>query len=171
MLIELYKERGLIPVWDEDIVWEERRAQILMLLQKEEYGFFPEECDNVSFEVIEENDNFCAGKVNFKHVKVTACWEERAFSFPIYASIPKTSGKHPFFVHINFRNFVPDMYLPIEEICDCGFAVISFCYQDVTIDDKDLYVLGRNNDMDLQEFLFENREKKPDDCGKIALWA
>ena len=40
-------------------------------------------------------------------------------------------------MHINFRNYVPDMYLPIEEICDRGFAVISFCYQDVTIDDKE----------------------------------
>jgi len=54
------------------------------------------------------------------------------------------------------------MYLPIEEICDRGFAVISFCYQDVTIDDKVLYPMGRSNDMDLQEFLFANKKRKPD---------
>ena len=150
MLADLCKKRNLMPVWENDITWEERRKQILDLLQKEEYGYFPEECDRITFEVVKEDNTFRAGKVNFKHVKVTAYWGERTFSFPIYTSIPKKSGKHPFFVHINFRNNVPDMYLPIEEICDRGFAVISFCYQDVTIDDETLWPLGRSNDMDLQ---------------------
>jgi len=72
MLAELCKKRNLMSIWEKNITWEVRRKQILDLLQKEEYGYFPEECDRISFEAIEKNDNFCAGKVNFKHIKVTA---------------------------------------------------------------------------------------------------
>ena len=171
MLTKLCEKRNLMPIWENDISWEERRKQILNLLQKEEYGYFPDVYDMLTFKVVKEEDTFCAGKVNFKHVNVTAYWGKRAFSFPIYVSIPKKSGKHPFFVHINFRDSVPDRYLPIEEICDRGYAVISFCYQDVTMDDNSFQPRDRSNDKDLQDFLLKKKIKKPDDCGKIVLWA
>ena len=173
MLREIYAERGLMSIWNEkEGSWEDRRKEIVELLQKEEYGFFPLEHEKVSFEVVEENARFCAGKAILKTVKVTVTFQEKEFSFPIYVTIPKTTGIHPFFVHINFRDYVPDMYLPIEEIIDRGFAVLSFCYQDITKDDKVLKVIGKSNDADLYELIY-GRDASPEtmECGKIAFWA
>ena len=46
---------------------------------------------------------------------------------------------------------MPDWYLPVEEIIDKGFAVLSFCYKDITSDDKD-FTNG------LAKVFFENGE-------------
>ena len=43
----------------------------------------------------------------------------------------------PCFIHINFRDLVPDRYMPSEELVDAGYAVLSFCYKDVSSDDGD----------------------------------
>lgn len=173
MLREIYEKRGLMQIWDcEKLSWEERRKEIVDLLCKEEYGFFPLEHEKVSFEVVEENTRFCAGKAVIKTIKVTVNFKENAFSFPLYVTLPTAEGKHPFFVHINFRDYVPDMYLPIEEIIDRGFAVISFCYQDITRDDKVVKVIGKSNDVDLYELIYGG-DASPEtmECGKIAFWA
>ncbi len=129
------KARKLPAIWQEPQKdWPSRRQEILALLQQEEYGFFPEQAEQVTFEVLQEEKNFCAGKVTLSRVKITARWKDKVFSFPIRVSVPNAPGKHPFFVHINFRPDVPDRYLPIEEICDRGFAVLSVYYEDVTPD-------------------------------------
>ena len=175
MLREMYEKRGLMQIWDsEKISWEERRKEIVALLCKEEYGFFPAKHEKISFEVLSEDVRFCAGKSTLYKVKVSVSFGKKEFSFPIYANIPKKEGKHPFFVHINFTDGVPDKCLPIEEICDRGFAVISFSYRDVTEDDVLLTVehKPKSNELDLYEVLFE-RKAAPEtmECGKIAFWA
>lgn len=168
MLNKMYQERSLMPVWDETKgSWEERRKEIIEILCREEYGFMPREHDGLSWEVVEENNSFCAGRVNLKKVMLTASFGEDTFSFPVYAAIPKKEGKHPFFVHINFRDNVPDQYLPVEEVCDRGYAVLMFCYKDVAADDRDENVTSDP----LPEILFKGIEKQPDHAGKIRMWA
>ena len=54
--------------------------------------------------------------------------------------------------------------MPSEELVDNGFAVFSFCYNDVTMDNSD-FTDG------LAGVLFENGQRKPNDPGKIAMWA
>ena len=171
MLREMYKARGLMPIWpDKTVDWETRRKQLIEILCEEEYGFMPAECNKVTFEVASEETNFCAGKATLRKVIVTAYFGEKKFSFPIYATIPNKTGKYPFFIHINFRNYVPDRYLPSEELVDRGFAVISFCYQDVSKDlGRDLD--GVSNDVDLHDVLFSDMEKASNHCGRIRLWA
>lgn len=88
----------------------------------------------------------------------------KEFSFPCYATIPNKDGKHPFFICINFRDCIPDRYIPVEEIVDNGFAVISFCYNDVTRDNGD-FTDG------LASVLYENGKREECDAGKIAMWA
>ena len=58
-------------------------------------------------------------------------------SFPLYCIIPAANRPCPAFLHINFRDAVPDRYMPSEEISDQGFACFSFCYHDVTRDNAD----------------------------------
>ena len=54
--------------------------------------------------------------------------------------------------------------MPVEEIFDNGFAVFSFCYNDVTSDDG-------NFDSLLAGAYYHGRERGPSDPGKIALWS
>lgn len=104
-----------------------------------------------------------AGKVTLSKILLTAKFGEDGFSFPIYASIPNKGENIPFFVHINFSDKVPDMYLPIEEISDRGFAVLSFWHEDVSRDEDMQKPQG------LYDVMFKNVEKKENHCGKIGL--
>lgn len=157
MILEMLKERNvpkLLP-----------REEMLEILQEEIYGRFIEKPDSISFET-EENiiPKFCAGKAVLNKVTANCIIKEKEFSFPFYVTLPTENGKHPFFIHINFRDAVPDRYMPTEELIDNGFAVLSLCYEDVTSDDGD-FTDG------LAGILFENGTRKPNDPGKIAMWA
>jgi hypothetical protein len=78
--------------------------------------------------------------------------------------IPKKNRPVPAFVHINFRPDVPDKYQPTEEIIDAGYAVLSFCYKEVTSDDGDFTDC-------LAGFVYPDGKRAPDSCGKLGLWA
>lgn len=108
--------------------------------------------------------NFCAGKATIKKVEITSVISGKSFTFPVYSTIPNKAGKHPFFICINFRDSVPDRFVPTEEIIDNGFAVLSFCHNDVTMDNDD-FTDG------LAGVLFENGKRGDDSPGKIAMWA
>lgn len=140
------------------------RSEILDILQKEEYGYLPDVPQEISFETVSSSETFCAGKVTLSKVMIKTKCSFGDFSFPIYTSIPNKKGKHPFFVHINFRPDVPDKYQPTEEICDNGFAILSFCYKDVTSDNDDF-------SDGLAGVYYNGRERKESECGKIAMWA
>ena len=141
------------------------REKMLDIMQREVYGYLPPKPDTLEWTVQEDYiANFCAGKATAQRVELTAKWGDKQFTFPFVASIPTAPGPHPFFIHINFRPAVPDWYMPTEEIIDNGFAVLSFCYRDVTSDDND-FTNG------LAGVLYENGQRGPHDAGKIAMWA
>jgi len=157
MFDEVIKERNLPKLLS--------RNEMLHILLEKEYGFLPEKPVNLNWEV-ETNiiNHFCAGKAILNQITITCELKEKAFSFPVFLALPTEEGKHPFFVHINFRDSVPDIYMPTEELIDHGFAVFSFCYRDVTSDDGDF-------SNGLSGVLYPNGKRKPDDTGKIAMWA
>lgn len=143
--------------------WEKRREELLRDLQSELYGNLPEEPKEISFETERCEETFCAGKADLKKVNITCVLENGSYTFPVYCTIPHKKAKTTF-VLINFRDSVPDRYLPAEELVDNDCAVFSFCYNDVTAD---------NNDFSdgLAGVLFPNGRTKSDDAGKIAMWA
>lgn len=141
------------------------REQMLDILQREEYGYLPPRPESMTWTVQPKYiRNFCAGKATVEKVTLTCMLRGGAVSFPCYCAIPTTPGKHPFFIHINFRPDVPDRYMPTEEIIDNGFAVLSFCYEDVTSDD------GNMTD-GMAGILFPDGVRSDTDPGKIAMWA
>ncbi len=158
MLHELLIDRRLPPLCD--------RTAMLDVLQREEYGFLPPAPVSVTFtaEDMPAVTNFCAGKATLQKVTAACDLDGKAFAFPFYAVIPTDGKPHPFFIHINFRPDVPDRYMPTEELVDNGFAVLSFCYKDVTSDDGD-FTDG------LAGVLYPDGKRNPTDAGKIALWA
>lgn len=141
------------------------KEEMLAVLQREEYGFLPSPPDKLEFDVKENAvKNYCAGKAKLHRVTLTVTVKERKFSFPVTAVIPTAEGKHPFYVMLNFRPEVPDRYLPSEELVDHGFAVLSFCYKDVSSDDGDF-------SDGLASLFFEGSERPDNAPGKLMLWA
>lgn len=156
MLDCLLRERALPPLPE--------RGEMLELLQREEYGYLPQPPDRTTWTVTTHLNNFCAGKATLERVELTVSVRGRSFTFPAYAAIPVRRERVPFFVHINFREDVPDRYMPTEELIDHGFAVLSFCYRDVTADNGD-FTDG------LAGVFYPDGKREAHDAGKIALWA
>lgn len=141
------------------------REEMLAVLQEQVYGRLPAPPEKLSFSVKEKViPSFCAGKADCHLVTAHCVVNGREFSFPFHAVLPTEGQKHPFFVHINFRPDIPDRYQPTEELIDNGFAVLTFNYKDVTSDDEDM----TNG---LAGVLYPDGKRRPDDPGKIALWA
>jgi hypothetical protein len=139
------------------------RPALLDLLLREEYGFLPPAPKALEVEETGYNKRFCAGKAPLRELKFTARCDFGEFSFPARYFCPKSEEKVPCVVLINFRPDVPDMYLPAEEIVDQGYAVLTFCYQDISSDNGD-FTNG------LAGLVYPNG-RQPDQCGKIGLWA
>ena len=140
------------------------RQQMISVLLSEEYGHLPEAPDRLTFSEETWYAPTFGGKAVCSRITAAFTLRGKEFSFPFYTTIPTGKGRHPFFVHINFRPEIADYYQPIEEILDNGFAVLSFGYNDVTRDNAD-FTDG------LAGILFENGCRGPEDPGKIALWA
>ena len=143
-----------------------KKAEIVDLLLREEYGYLPPAPDSVEVTLSKKEDTkFCAGKAILRSLTFTCKGSFGEFSFPVSYTCPtRVEQPVPAFVQINFRPDVPDRYQPTEEIVDNGYAVLSFCYQDVSSDDGD-FTNG------LAGLLYPDGKRAPDACGKIGLWA
>ena len=140
------------------------KAEILEILQREEYGYMPTLPVKVSCEQTDILENYCAGKANLLYLKLTLKYADREFSFPFRYTRVAKEGKHPLFIHINFRSEVPDRYEYSEEIVDEGFAVMSFNYNDVTKDENE-------DKSGLFGVLYPDGQNDPKVPGKLILWA
>lgn len=141
--------------------WEKRREEIKEIISREEYGYFPKEHARISWKIIEEDDNYCGGTAIFRKVLITMHMKED-FSFQIKIAIPKIEEKCKTFIYIDFHEEFPNKNLPVNEICDNGFAVVSVCYKDIT-DDNDDFTDG------LSKFFKTDQGKRG--FGKILIWS
>lgn len=148
------------------------RNEMLYLLSEFEYGHLPPKPSRTVWKT-EKNiiPNFCAGKATLDKITAVCTINNKSLSFPFYVAVPAVKNSNPFFIHINFRNNIPDRYMPTEELIDNGFAVLSFCYGDITADNND-FTSG------LAGILYENGKRAPNGAGKLqcghgrhsALW-
>lgn len=141
--------------------WEQRRHEILELLAHEEYGYSPKGPFNVTSDIISYSEKDYAGKASSTQVRIKVETDEGLFSFPIYQFVPLNVEKPPVLMHIAFRDKAPDSYMPVEEIIDNGFALIMFCYNDITHDKRD----------DFNSGVATMYSRKKYNWGKIAMWA
>jgi len=145
--------------------WQKRRKEILELLCEEEYGVRPVDPSFVVGTINEENVNAYAGKAIEQSLTLSMEVNNKSFSFPLKIFIPKLVDNPMMIVYIAFRPNVPDRYLPIEEIIDNGFAVATFCYNDIAADKEDYFTGG------LAGILKKGDQRPPNDTGKIMMWA
>ncbi len=150
---------------DRNIPQLRSREEMLAVLLEEEYGQLPPKPDKVTFEEAGKiHPSISAGRATCDKVIAHCEIGGKTFDFPFAAILPKDGKQHPFFVHINFTDRIPDRYQPTEELVDNGFAVLTVCYKDVTSDD------GNMTD-GLAGVLFADGKRSPNDPGKIAMWA
>ena len=143
------------------------REEMFAMLEEQEYGKIPPKPENLRFTVEKEEaiPKFCAGKAICSRILMECTLGGKEYSFPFHITIPTKEGKFPFFVMPNFRPEIPDRHQPTEEIVDRGFAILSFCYKDVTSDDGDF-------SNGLAGVLYpDGIRHNPTDCGKISMWA
>lgn len=145
-------------------MWPRRRAEIIQLLGSQVYGFSPPPPPDVYWNIESRDDMAFANKAVHSVVSLKFETPKGEFSFPVHLIIPKTTVPPPLFLNIAFRQNIPDIYLPVEEIIDQGFAIASFCYQDIVPDCDDGFVSGLAD-------MYGAKNRKPDEWGKISMWA
>ena len=168
MFDEIIKSRKIPPALDQSFQksgWQKRRGEILEIMQREEYGYIPKKPESMSFTAEETKISFCAGKAKRRIITLTSKLENgNEFSFPVTEMIPTGKTNIPFIVYISFSKEEFCKYLPVEEIIDRGFAILSFCYSDITSDNGDF-------NSGLAGKLFNGNERQDSDPGKIAMWS
>ncbi len=140
------------------------REEMLDILQREEYGYLPPYPDKITFEISEENRDFCNSSATFRKISANCIINEKSFSFPFYSVVPNGSGNFPVVIHLKFGDNISDETMPHEELINEGFARLYFYYEDITSDDGDM----TNG---LAGVIYECGKRKNTDAGKIALWA
>ena len=95
--------------WDElkkrNVPSLKSRAEMLELLQREEYGCLPKAPESFVWKAEPGvADNFCAGKATLEKLTFRVVVNGKDFVFPVYLAVPTAEGPHPFFVYINFRS-------------------------------------------------------------------
>ncbi len=163
---KLLYERNLPDLLDgakDATSFEKRKDKIKKLISEREFGYIPPRPDHMSVEMTSEYDRFAAGIATRKKLTFSFEMGEKHFSFPAMSIIPKNKTNLPAFVYIDFNGGEANKYMPSEEIVERGFALFTFCYNDVTSDDDDF----KNG---IAKHLVPSR-RKSSAPGKIALWA
>ena len=140
------------------------KKEMIELMLREEYGILPAAPFSVTAETEKTDKSFCAGKAPLKRIKLCCQAEWGEFSFPVYFVCPRSDDKIPCFIHINFRDLIPDRYQPTEELVDNGYATLTFCYEDISSDNAD-FTDG------LAGIVYKDGKRDSHQCGKIGLWA
>ena len=117
--------------------WKKRRQEILDLLSNEEYGFMPKKPERVWGNITDIQTKCAAGHGAVEFIDIHFDTPKGEFSFPIRYIYPTEKESSPTFVLLNFRPDLYDMYYPLEEIIDRGFAIACVNYQDVVSDNSD----------------------------------
>ena len=143
----------------------EYRKELIALLEKYSYGITPNVETSVSGKVISRDMGAYAGKCTEEKIEITIKTDSFSYTFPIALFVPNKVEKPPVFVQISFRP-VPDRYHPVEDIVSRGYAYAVMVYKDIVNDN------GYEDFSDGLGACFNTkRPRKPDEWGKIGMWA
>ena len=178
MLDEFLKERDLLPILTHEDgtpvtpeTWEKRRAEMLKALETYSYGVTDTRPVSVSAEIVKEQKDY-ANKVAHQKIALTVSSDLGEFTFPFWIFRPKNVENPPVLLHIAFprgsiATEAPIYRVPVEEITDRGYALVSVRYTDM------LGETYRGNFIDGFAVYFgvTKESRKPDTWGRIGMWA
>lgn len=162
-MIDSEIKRRSVPDFFKDVKtlndWENTRKSIKEMFLANEYGHLPPKIEPTVREELTWQD-FCAGKTDWKSIYFTFENEKGAHTVKTELFLPKGKENVNVFLYVGFQAEIPNRYLPVEEILDNGFGIMTFYYQDVSADNNDF------EDGLSKLFNSESRE-----YSKISLWA
>ena len=103
--------------------WPARRKELLEILDREQYGFWPTFSGSAQGFVREEIKPCCAGHARHEKVEISFDTPCGMFTFPMQFVFPVDGQAHPLMLHINFHPNLYNHYCPVEEIIDNNFAL------------------------------------------------
>lgn len=157
-------------------IWaKEGRVRLKEILQREEYGFFPEyDKSHTRFQITEEEEIPFMNGIR-KQIEVTTHYRGNEYTFTAYMFYPKDKKRVPVFLHISRHEWMSrsvargiiEQRWPLKEILDRGYAVIYYCTDTIAQENLEDFE-------DYKKGLFQALEidtTRKDDLGAIGLWA
>ena len=139
------------------------REEMIEILQREEYGYLPENDFEISVSNHKVVDRRLAkGEVIYSTVDFTMTNKNGSHTFPVHQFLHTDGKKYPTILHIAGR--YPGNFVPEEEIVEEGYNLIIYRFNDITSDNGD-FTTG------IAPLVFPNGRQNDTDCGKIGLWA
>ncbi len=139
------------------------RKEMIEIMQREEYGYLPENDFEWSVSNCKVRDTRLAkGEVIYSTVDFSLTNKNGSHTFTIHQFLHTDGKKRPTILHIAGR--YPGNFVPEEEIVENGYNLIIYKYIDITSDDGN-FTTG------IAPLVFPNGRQNDTDCGKIGLWA
>lgn len=134
-------EKGLLITSQTD--WETiRRPEIFKLFESEVYGEIPKDFDDISFDLVAENDNPYPDLAELEEVNISISRNGKTHVMRLNLFLPKGKNKpSPVILLINHRaafsegKMVDEEFWPVPELLEKGFATASFHAETVAPDD------------------------------------
>lgn len=154
--------------------WQEmRRPEIIDVLSEQIFGRTPFIDLSPEYEIISSDSNYLDGAATREEIKIYPCGKNSRISIQLLLLTPnRIEGKVPTFVAANFKgNEEAEADLqrwPFEKIISAGFALATFHYWDIEIDNPQGWKNGIRGEHSRDEITDDFRD---DDWGAIAAWA
>ncbi len=131
-------------------------------LLKSIYGEFPPHPVHLSHKNKCINEVYIAGKAIYKEEKIILDLGDKEEVLLIKVVIPKSKLPCPVIIYLSDKGDIPNRFLPLEEIIDRGYGIISVCIDDVAENNGDFKskICGK----------IARSRKKKDASGKISVW-
>ena len=132
-------------------------------LLREIYGEIPQRPVHLDYENKYFNENYAAGKAVFIEKKIILDLGEKNADFTVKTIMPKVDLPCPTVIYLSDEEHIPNRFLPVEEIIDRGYGIISIFADDIAENNG-------NFKLKLASTIARSRKKK-DATGKTAIWA
>ena len=163
-----------------------QRAYIYQLFEKNVYGRYPVQKINVRYKIREESKQALGGIALRRQIRIYLKQSDTSAHIDVLMYLPANSkGKAPVFVGLNFNGNAaiqndPEILTnsnnkvsrgasssrwPVKTIIENGFGLVTACYNDIEIDNKDGWKTG------VRTKLQNNLKIKPEEWGAIGAWA
>ena len=166
--------------------WEkEGRARLKEILQREEYGVFPQyDKKNTTFNIVEESKVPNIPVIR-RHIEITINFNGKTFTFKAYMFLPEGKKKVPVFLNINRHTWMSRSVslgiigerFPVEEITGRGYGLVYYDTDEIALEDYTAGIIEHEEGYKYTDYrtgLYKTLGLSPerkDSLGAIGLWA
>ena len=139
------------------------KAKTNKKLLRDIYGEIPLRPVHLDYKNEYFNENYAAGKAVFIEKKIILDLGEKNAELVVKMIMPKGNLPCPTIIYLSDEEHIPNIFLPVEEIIDRGYGIISICADDIAENNS-------NFKTKIASKIARSRKKK-DSAGKIAIWS